>query len=133
MVDGVSFKITGQKELERAFRALGARSNEVVMERLRLAAHSVADRMAAAYSAASGNPVNKIYVKTGISGKGNPYASIIIVPGADRMEFNLEFGTSKIKAIHWIRSTFRSAETKAAAEREIQEAIQQVIKEASVI
>jgi len=129
MADGVSLKVTGDKELERAFKRLGTRSNDIVMEKLKRAAHSVADRMAAAYTAASGKPITRIYVKTGLSSRGNPYASIVVIPGEDRMEINLELGTRRTAAKPWFRATFRSSETQAVAEREMQAAVEQIIKE----
>lgn len=131
MADGVSFKVTGDKELERAFKRMGERANEIIIEKLNRAAHSIADKMASAYLAASGKAVNRIYVKTGLSKRGNPYASIIVIPGADRMEINLELGTKRTEAKMWFRSTFRSKETKETAEREVQAAIEQIIKEES--
>lgn len=132
MADGFSFKVTGDKEIERAFKSLGARSNDIVMEKLNRAAHSIADRMAAAYLAVSGKPVNRIYVKTGLSKRGNPYASIVVDPDADRMEINLELGTKRTQAKPWFRSTFRSSQTKEAVEAEIRDAVEQIIKEESL-
>lgn len=132
MADGMSFKVTGGEELERAFKRLGERSNEVVMERLKRAAHSIADRMAAAYLGVSGRPVHRIYVKTGLSSRGNPFASIVVIPGADRMEINLELGTSRTEAKPWYRSTFRDTKTKQVVETEVQAAIEQIIAEESL-
>lgn len=133
MADGVSFTITGGGELERAFKRLGQRSNEIVMENLKRAAHSVADRMAAAYLSASGKPVNRIYIKTGLSSRGNPYASIVVEPGEDRMEINLELGTKRTEAKPWFRSTFRSKQTQEAVENEVIAALQQIIEEESLL
>lgn len=132
MADSVSFEIAGGKELEQAFKALGKRSNEVLLEKLKRAAHAIADRMAAAYVGVSGNPIHRIYVKTGRTNRGNPYASIVVVPGDDRMEINLELGTKRTAAKPWFRSTFRDTKTAEAVKDEVEDAIEQIIKEGSL-